>query len=379
MDQKIFNSAVEIRKHIHQNPEVSGQEKNTSDFIYEVLIQLNVDEIIRFKNYGIIAIKKGGSGSKVLLRADFDALQIEEINDFEHKSNTPGVSHKCGHDGHTASLLAYMMLIKDQKPDGDIYALFQPSEETGTGAREMTNAVEFERIKPDFAISYHNLPGYKLNEIICKSGDFTAAVNSMIISLQGKTSHAAEPENGINPALAISELIQMFNTINNPDGDSPDFTVVTPVYSKLGEESYGVSAGYGEIHFTIRTWSNKALKKVEKQLEEISNQISEKYGLGLKIHYMQSFSSNKNDEYLFNTLKKTTSKLNLDLKIKNYPFKWGEDFGVFTQKIPGLMFCVGAGEDHPSLHNPDYDFPDELIKTSSRIYKELVKALQKEK
>lgn len=379
MTDDIIKDATAIRKHLHQYPEVSSYERETSHYLTEQLRQCEPDELIVFDNWGIAAVFEGiKPGKRILFRADFDALPIEEVNDFAHKSLYPGVSHKCGHDGHAAILYTLARLLANNRPEkGDAILLFQPAEENGEGAKGIINDPEFARIQPDFAVALHNLPGFPLHAVVWKEGAFTAAANSMIIQLTGKTSHAAEPELGINPAQAMAEITQAIIALNHADIQDQNFRIATPVYTTMGEKSYGVSAGYGELHFTLRAWHNAVIRDFEKACEQIATQIGQKHGLDVQVEWIQKFFANHNEARVTKAIRRVARSNGLKLIQREYPFKWGEDFGIFTEEFPGAMFGIGAGQNSPALHNPDYDFPDSLIKTGSDIFYKLIEELQK--
>lgn len=378
MTEEIIKDATSLRRYLHQHPEISSQEKETSKYLQKQLEGCKPDHLILFDNYGIAAIFKGRTeGKRILIRGDFDALPIEEINDFEYKSENPGVSHKCGHDGHSAILYALARQLSEKRPEkGDAILLFQPAEENGKGAKGIIGDPKFKDIYPDYAVALHNLPGYPLNTIVWKDGTFTAAANSIIIKLKGRTSHAAEPELGINPAVAMAEITQSILSKNEPDLKSENFKIATPVYTTMGEKSYGVSAGYGELHFTLRAWGNDVIQAFENECEQIAMEVGQKYNLEIGIEWIQCFFANKNDSRVTDAIGNVAESCSLKLEQRNYPFKWGEDFGIFTEKFPGAMFGIGSGENIPALHNPDYDFPDELIRTGATVFYELIGELQ---
>lgn len=379
MTKAIFDDAIVLRKHLHRYPEVSCQEKQTSKTLKERLLKDCIpDELIEFDYYGLAAIYHGKSAGKtVMVRGDFDALPIEEVNSFEHKSTVPGVSHKCGHDGHASILYALARTFQEDAPaKGTVILLFQPAEENGEGAKGIINDPQFADLNPDYVVALHNLPGYPMHSVVWKEGAFTPAVNSIIVKLRGKTSHAAEPEKGINPAQAMSEITQAYLRCNVPDLFDPGFRIATPIYMTMGELSYGVSAGYGELHFTLRAWQNKVIREFEQHCEKVAKEIGAMHGLTVDVEWTQSFFANKNDGTVISAVKKAATDLKLESIQRDTPFKWGEDFGIFTEKFPGAMFGVGAGESCPALHNPDYDFPDEIIETATKIFHQVVSNLQ---
>lgn len=369
---------IQLRKFLHQNPEISGNESKTAQRILDFLSKYKPNQVIKnIGGQGILAIYKGKeTGKSILFRCELDALAIQETNSFDYKSKFDGVSHKCGHDGHMAILcgLAKKIYLNPLKK-GTVYLLFQPSEEDGNGAKRVLNDFKFKEINLDFAFALHNLPSYPKHKIIVKENTFTCAVNSMIIQLEGKTSHAGEPENGINPALAIAEIITLFNSKINNDITSETYCLITPIHINMGKKAYGVSAGYGEVHFTIRSNSNVQMRIIESNLEENGKEIASKFNLKIKMGWTQSFQANENNIEAVNYIRKAATSNNLNILEKELPFTFGEDFGLFTQKYKGAMLGLGSGEKTPALHNPDYDFPDEIIDTGITLFYQIAKEI----
>lgn len=373
-----IETLVLLRKELHKNPELSGKEFKTAKRIITFLENYSPDEIIQdVGTTGILAIYKGEKpGKTVLFRCELDALPIEEINTFEHRSVINGVSHKCGHDGHMAILCGLAIELYQNKPKtGTVILLFQPAEEEGSGAKKVFFDSKFSTIKPDFVFALHNLPDFPKNQIVVKNHTFTCAVSSIIINLNGKTSHAGEPENGINPALAIATIITQFNSKIQADISKENYCLITPIYIKMGKKAYGVSAGAGEIHFTVRSNSNSQMTKSKTTLENIAQAVSKEYLLECSINWTQSFEANENNETAVNYIKNAAQINTIELFEKEYPFSWGEDFGLFTQQFPGAMFGLGSGKNTAALHNPDYDFPDEIIKTGVSIFYQISKQI----
>ena len=217
----------------------------------------------------------GAGGPTILFRCELDALPIQEVNTFAHQSITDGTSHKCGHDGHMAIVAGLApWLSQCTFRTGTVILLFQPAEETGKGAETVVDNPHFARFQPDYVFALHNIPGYPLHQLLWQPRQFSATVQSIAISLFGKESHAAEPENGINPAPAIAELIQAFGQLVQPDTLHPDFTLITPVHILMGQKQYGISAGYGELHLTLRTWGTDRMDQIVAAVNEAPN-----YGL----------------------------------------------------------------------------------------------------
>src|SRR5690625_1089237 len=367
---------INFRKELHQYPELSGKENKTKQKILLFTKQFQADKIIEVGKTGIILYYKGNvnSDKAILIRSELDALPIQEINDFAHASKIPNVSHKCGHDGHSVILCRLAYLLQEHREDyANVYLLFQPAEENGKGAREVYEDPKFKNIALDTVIALHNIPGFPLHQVLLKRGAMTPAVRSMIIKFKGKTSHAAEPELGNNPAKAMAEFMLFALNQSNNDTKKEDFFLVTPVYTEMGEKSYGVSAGYGEVHITIRTWETALLYEKSEFLSLEVAKIAKQNNLDVAISWTEEFEANKNDEKIINIVEDDAKKLKMYNTYINEPRKWGEDFGLFTNHFQGAMFGIGSGLKQAALHNPDYDFPDELIESASNLFLEIIK------
>ena len=268
-----LNTLIELRHVLHQYPELSGAEKNTADLIADFLAKFKPTRIIRgLGGSGLAAIFSfGGTGPSILFRCELDGLPIKEQNpDLPYRSGREGVGHLCGHDGHM-SIVAGLAPIFAQKSykRGKIILLFQPAEEVGTGAKEVLADMHRHDLSPTHVFALHNLPGYKEHVIVVRNGPFNAAVISVCIKLKGTVSHAAEPEKGKNPAMAISEILYRVNHLNNPHETSDDFSLITPIHLNLGSKAYGTSAGYGEMYYTVRSWTSSRLLKIVREIRGI--------------------------------------------------------------------------------------------------------------
>lgn len=368
-----MNDIIKLRKELHQNPELSGFERKTAKKIAAFLRIYSPDVLLENFGHGtgIVAVYHPEKEVKetIMFRCELDALPIQEVNGFEHRSIVHEVSHKCGHDGHMAIMAALAKKLSTKKlQHTKVLLLFQPAEENGEGALAIYNDERFRNLNPDKVFALHNLPGYNHHAIVVKNHTFTCAVNSMIIKLQGKTAHAGEPENGDNPALAIAEIITEFNKKIQPDLKKEKFTVLTPIYLAMGTQDYGISAGYGEVHYTIRRAANGEMKALERELEQIAGNAAKKFNLKAEISWTQRFSANGNDPKVVDFVRKAAQALQLELTERDVPFQWGEDFGIFTEHYKGAMFGLGSGISTPNLHNPDFDWPDEITETGADIF-----------
>lgn len=363
-----------FRRLLHANPELSGQERETQQRIIDKLEEFGINHGKEVGKFGLTYTFDFGEGPHLLVRVDIDALPIQETNDFEHKSIIPGVSHKCGHDGHTTIGVGLAVMLKSQPlSSGKVTVLFQPAEEIGEGAKGILEDHRFNADDYDYALALHNIPGASLHEILWKKDNFTPAVHSLIVRLHGKTSHAAQPLKGHNPSYAISEIVQTALQLEETDEQHANYNLITPVYSSVGTKDYGISAGYGEIHFTIRSWTQARMEETTKAFLNAVDTIAKKHHLRLETEFLAEFASNQNDHFVVDTIVKAGETLGLKVTRKTEPFPWGEDFGLFTQTIPGAMFGLGSGEKSPALHNPDYDYPDEITTTGVDTFYEIAK------
>lgn len=374
-----IGSLILLRKELHKHPELSGYESDTAgrlrDYIASTAPSCEVIPDIGGK--GVLFIFRGvREGPAILIRADMDALPIRETNEFSHKSVHPGISHKCGHDGHMAILAGLAGELHRDKPGrGTVLLLCQPAEETGEGAMRVICDPLFARFSPDYVFALHNLPGYPLNQVIVRDGVFNASVISLIIRLSGKESHAAEPEKGINPALAFAELIQTFDQLSLNEPSSEDFRLITTVHCSIGGIAYGTNPGTGELHATLRTWSQQKMEILKEDLLRLSAEIASRHTLRLESEWTQEFQGNHNHTESNAIVRRAAESSGLNVVDNQEPFKWGEDFGFFTQRHKGAMFGLGSGLDCPALHNPDYDFPDQLIPAGVSVFKSIIMEL----
>lgn len=366
-----------FRKHLHKHPELSGSEKKTAAEIKKFAHKFKPDKFITGLGGNGLAVIFSGKlpGPAVMLRADIDALPIHEVNNFDYKSVNSGVGHKCGHDGHTATALAVMELLSRNRPEkGKVVFLFQPAEETGQGALQVINDPKFKEIEPDYIFGYHNLPGYKRGSIILKEDTFASASKGMIIKLKGKTSHAAEPEKGNSPARAVSEIIDMLEEL--PVKKSfKDFVLVTVVHAVLGERAFGTTPGEAVVMATLRSYLNSDMEFLTKDAINFCKSICKAYKLTCSIEWTEEFSATVNKKDYVNLLKECAEENNLEYEYKKVPFRWSEDFGYFTERYNGAFFGIGSGVNHPQLHNPDYDFHDEIIPKGTRMFYSVIKKL----
>jgi amidohydrolase len=266
-------------------------------------------------------------------------------------------------------------IAKKRPLQGKAVLLFQPAEEIEQGARDVVNHPEFEKLRPDFVFALHNIPGVKKNIILLRQGSFAAASRGMTIKLHGKTSHAAEPENGISPANAISELIRKMNALAaNPD-NFEELTLLTIVHIRLGELTFGTSPGEAEIMMTLRAFSNHDMRNLVDKAEKIVSDICKAENLSFEISYCEEFPATDNNSQCVDIVENAAKEAMLDIEYNKQPFRWSEDFAYYAEKYPACLFGLGAGTEQKPLHNPDYDFPDDIIETGIVVFFNIYKSL----
>lgn len=374
----MLKKIIQLRKQLHQQPDLSGEESGTARIIRDfVESNHNTTIISGLGGNGMAVIYSfAEEGPSVMIRCELDALPITEANDFSHKSEKAGISHKCGHDGHMSIVAGLIFWIKEQDfKKGKIILLFQPAEETGKGAYEVLHDPQFKDLNPDYIFALHNLPGEPLNSIITVKGSFSSTVQSMAIYLTGKQSHASEPEKGINPAAAMAEIVSRAAEMNVTDPGDDSFALLTPVHMKMGSIAYGISPGEGELHYTMRTASEEVMKQLKERLIDIVSRVCKEYKLEFSTDWFDHFPATVNNDECIKMIVRAAKENGTELIQKPHAFKFGEDFGWFSQSGKAAMFGLGAGLNSPALHHADYDFPDEIIETGINMFSRIIRQI----
>ncbi|WP_162426305.1 amidohydrolase [Pontibacter pudoricolor] len=365
---------VKLRQELHKYPELSGQESETAKRIVKHLQNYNPDKIYtQLGGTGVAAVffGKDANGPTILFRAELDALPISETNkNLNYSSVTDGTSHKCGHDGHMAILAALGSLLQQQRPAcGKVILLYQPAEETGAGAWAVLQDARFKAaLKPDYVFALHNIPGKPMHQVIVREDVFAAASTGMIVELHGKSSHAAEPENGINPGLAMSEIIVAFNDIIRKKEQFQDLALLTVIHARLGEVAFGTNPGFATVMATLRSYQPADMQKLKELTQQCVQQIAASYKLTYNINFVEDFPATVNHSEQVQSIRQAAADLELDVQEAVQPFRWSEDFGHFIARYKGAFFGLGSGIHQPQLHHANYDFPDELIPTGTALF-----------
>ncbi|MBP6903198.1 MAG: amidohydrolase [Burkholderiaceae bacterium] len=366
-------SITTLRRDIHAHPELCFQEQRTSDLIAQALTDWGIPVHRGLGKTGVVGIVKNGTSSRAVgLRADIDALPIQEGNTFAHASRHAGKMHACGHDGHTAMLLAAAKhLARHRNFDGTVYLVFQPAEEGGGGAREMIKDGLFEQFPMEAMFGAHNWPGMQVGQFALKSGPCYASSNEFEIIIKGKGAHGAMPHLGVDPVPAAAAMVQAFQTIISRNKRPIDTGVISVTMIHTGEATNVIPEAC-TMEGTVRTFTTEVLDLIEARMKAMSESIAEAYGCSVDFRFHRNYPPTINHpaetEFAQRVL---TEVVGADNVVEFEPTMGAEDFSYYLQAIPGCYFMIGNGDGaHREgghglgpcmLHNPAYDFNDDLI------------------
>ncbi|MBS0594467.1 MAG: amidohydrolase [Proteobacteria bacterium] len=362
-----------MRRDIHAHPELCFQEERTADVIAKALTDWGIPIHRGLGKTGVVGIVKNGSSARAVgLRADIDALPMTEHNHFAHASTYAGKMHACGHDGHTAMLLAAARhLAKHRNFDGTVYLVFQPAEEGGGGAREMMRDGLFEKFPMEAIFGIHNWPGMQVGQFALKSGPVMAGSNEFKITIRGRGAHAALPHLGTDPVPIACQMVQAFQTIVTRDKRPIDTAVISVTMIHAGEATNVVPESC-EIQGTVRTFTTEVLDLIERRMQRIAQSTCAAFEAGCDFEFRRNYPPTVNHaaetEFARGLLGEVVGPENV---LEFEPTMGSEDFSYFLQEKPGCYFLIGNGDgSHRDgghglgpcmLHNPSYDFNDELI------------------
>ena len=373
LTQMQLSYLVKLRHALHRCPEVSGEEFATANRMVKELTVLGADRIWSdLGGYGVAAEFKGAQeGPTVLLRCELDGLPIHEISDISHRSEIDGRGHLCGHDGHMVSMLGVAMALAERPARGRVILLFQPAEETGAGAKAVIDDSRWPELRPDFAFAYHNVPGRALGEIGLRSGPGNCASRGMQILLEGKSSHAAAPEDGLSPCAAMAALMQALPELSSGTIGDNTFALSTLTHARLGEPTYGIAPGHGQLRVTLRCMTDARMEALVTDAKALV--AAHTADLAVKVLWHDIFLSVTNDGEATDIAGQVAARLGNLRHDMPTPMRWSEDFGRYGgDGAKATLLYVGAGEAYPQLHNPDYDFPDALIPLVTDLFSGII-------
>ena len=371
----------EWRQHLHQNPEIGLEEYKTSEYVKNKLNSWNIDFKTGYANTGLVAWVKGSKGNSdksIGLRADMDALPMNEKNSFNHKSQNTGLMHGCGHDGHTTMLLGAAKYLKENSDfDGTVYFIFQPGEEGLGGGKIMVEEGIFDDFKIDEVYALHNWPELPLGKFGVTPGPMMAAVDEFDIIVKGKGGHAAIPQLAIDPIVISSQIVIAVQTIISRSTNPVDKALIS-ITKINGGTAYNVIDDQVKLSGTIRTFKPETRSFIGKKIEEISKGIAKANGgeanveFNLTNKYPPTINSKKESEFAANVAKSLVGDDNVNIDIE--PSMGGEDFSYLLEKKPGSYLYIGQGDqDHKAhLHTSKYDFNDNLLPIGVNFWVKLV-------
>lgn len=347
--------AVSLRHALHEIPELSGQEEQTEAMLRRFLREHTTLELADC-GAGFYAAHREENPTRapLALRADFDALARPE----------GGAAHLCGHDGHAAALCAAALELEGKTLGRNVFLLFQRAEETGAGAAPCCVLFEKEQVAEIYGA--HNLPGFPLGTVFTRPGTFACASRGMTLRFHGAPTHAAYPENGRNPALAVGTLLCRLPLLSAPERYT-GMTLCTVIGAELGEKAFGAACADAELWLTLRAEHNRDLDALREAVLQEARALAAQEGLTFCFDEQDIFPATENDAACAEKVLRLCGGRTLDV-----PMRWSEDFGHYLMKVPGAFFGIGAGEAHAPLHTQDYEYPDALLAPTAQAFLTIV-------
>jgi hippurate hydrolase len=366
----LIGPLIDLRRDLHSNPELGFQEHRTSERIARLLGEAGIDVHRAIGGTGLVGVLKAGSSDRSIgLRADMDALPIEEATGLPHSSCNPGVFHGCGHDGHVAMLLgAAQHLARTRRFDGVVNFIFQPAEEGLAGARKMVEDGLFDRFPCERVFALHNWPDLPAGTISTRPGPIMAAADRFEITIEGLGGHAAIPNDTPDSILAASSLVQELNTIVSRR-IAPTACAVLSVTKIAGGHSHNVLPARVTIVGTVRTFESAVQDRIEEQVHQIAAGIAKASGTSAKVHYERYYPATLNDrEAAAEALEAAATIATAELAAE--PAFTSEDFAFMLQACRGAYLWLGQGGagERVALHNPRYDFNDDVIGVGIKLH-----------
>jgi len=365
------------RRDLHAHPELGFEETRTSDLVAAKLAAFGCAVHRGLGKTGVVGTLRAGSGSRVIgLRADMDALPIEEAGGSEHRSRHQGKMHACGHDGHTTMLLgAARYLAETRNFDGTVHFIFQPAEEGLGGARAMVDEGLFEKFPCEAIFGMHNRPGLPIGQFAVRSGPMMAAGAFFDINVAGKGAHGARPEAGIDPVMVAAHIAIALQTIVSRNAP-PVETAVLSVTQIHGGDAYNVIPQTAQLAGTVRAFSRNVMALIETSMRRIVKGVAEGFGATAEVDFRFLFPPTVNDareaEFAAGICTGLVGTQNVE---RNPPLLMGsEDFSLMLEKVPGCYINIGngVGEGGCEVHNPGYDFNDAALPLGVSFFARLV-------
>ena len=379
-------SMATIRRDLHAHPELCFQEVRTADVVAAKLSEWGIPMHRGLGTTGVVGIVKAGTSDRaIVLRADMDALPMQEFNTFAHASQYPGKMHACGHDGHTAMLLAAAHYFSDNRNfDGTVYLVFQPAEEGGGGAREMIKEGLFEKFPVQAVFGMHNWPGASVGKFAVSAGPVMASSNEFKITVRGKGGHAALPHNAIDPVPVACQMVQAFQTIISRNKKPVDAGVISVTMIRAGEAT-NVIPDSCELQGTVRTFTIEVLDMIEQRMREVAQHTAAAFGAQCEFEFVRNYPPTINAAHEADFARGVMASIVGASNVgEQEPTMGAEDFSYMLQAKPGCYSFIangdgahremGHGGGPCMLHNPSYDFNDDLIPLGATYWARLAEA-----
>ena len=379
-------SMATIRRDLHAHPELCFQEVRTADVVAAKLSEWGIPIHRGLGTTGVVGIVKAGNSDRaIVLRADMDALPMQEFNTFAHASQHPGKMHACGHDGHTAMLLAAgQYLANNRNFDGTVYLVFQPAEEGGGGAREMIKEGLFEKFPVQAVFGMHNWPGMAVGKFAVSAGPVMASSNEFKITVRGKGGHAALPHNAIDPVPVACQMVQAFQTIISRNKKPVDAGVISVTMIRAGEAT-NVIPDSCELQGTVRTFTIEVLDMIEQRMREVAQHTAAAFGAQCEFEFVRNYPPTINAAHEADFARGVMASIVGASNVgEQEPTMGAEDFSYMLQAKPGCYSFIangdgahremGHGGGPCMLHNPSYDFNDDLIPLGATYWARLAEA-----
>ncbi|WP_225783941.1 M20 aminoacylase family protein [Xenophilus sp. Marseille-Q4582] len=376
-----------VRRDIHAHPELAFEETRTSDLVAKLLTDWGIPIHRGLGRTGVVGtiVGTGGSSPRAIgLRADMDALPMAEHNTFAHASKHAGKMHACGHDGHTTMLLgAAQHLAKHRDFDGTVHLIFQPAEEHGGGAREMMREGLFEKFPCEAVFGMHNMPGIPVGSVAASPGPVLASNNEFKAVIRGKGGHAAMPQLGVDPIPAALQMIQAFQTIITRNKKPLETAVISVTMIHAGSVP-NVIPDECVVQGSVRAYTAETLDLIERRMAEIATHTAAVFGAECDFHFQRNYPSTVNHTAETAFVREVLAQmLPAEQILTQVPIMAAEDFAFMLEQVPGCYAFIGNGDgDHrlPGhgagpcvVHNPSYDFNDEILPLGASLFVNLVR------
>ena len=366
MNKENLRKIIELRHELHEYPELSGSESSTKRKLMN-FIEANTHLAVIDCGKWFYASRYVEGTKAIAFRAEMDALPMAESIPLPYASRNPNVSHKCGHDGHSAALCGLALELETLPVNRSVYLIFQHAEEIGLGARECSGLLRERSISEIYA--FHNWSGWPEKSIVVRNGVCQCASAGLTVKFSGRSAHAGEPEKAINPSHAIAELI--LRTESLTEDYRAKKVLCTIVGINTGGNNFGISPADGEISMTLRAENDSDMRAFANAVLNAAENIASENSLTFSRKMCDYFTDTSSDSRSVKRVRASAESLGLKVIDMAEPIRASEDFGLYTKQIAGAIFYIGNGEDYPDIHTGYYDFNDNILETAVDMFTEI--------